>query len=162
MDKDEYSAWPPQRAARFGGRAEDAARREDPLGAAAPTRPAGFPPLPPVDAAGCDRYITALSGPVFAGQEEWYRRGCMRLCLFGRQRRCLFLPVAPAGLFGGWCRRMHLYQPSRLFGVFRAVSAGYFALGGKVTKTPPGFPRTPFCPIGRLRRYSAQPLKRRF
>ena len=26
---------------------------------------------------------------------------------------------------------------------------GYFALGGKVTKTPPGFPRTPICPIGR-------------
>ena len=70
MDKDEYPAWPPQRAARFGGRAEDAARREDPLGAAAPTRLAGFPPPPPVGAAGCDRYITALSGPVFRGKKS--------------------------------------------------------------------------------------------
>ena len=26
---------------------------------------------------------------------------------------------------------------------------GYFAIGGKVTKTPPGTPRTPFFPIGR-------------
>ena len=34
--------------------------------------------------------------------------------------------------------------------IFRAVSAGYFALGGKVTKTPPGRPRSPIiCPIGR-------------
>ena len=32
--------------------------------------------------------------------------------------------------------------------IFRAVSAGYFALGGKVTKTPPGMPRTPLYPIG--------------
>ena len=32
--------------------------------------------------------------------------------------------------------------------IFRAVSAGYFALGGKVTKTPPGMPRTPLDPIG--------------
>ena len=31
--------------------------------------------------------------------------------------------------------------------------AGYFALGGKVTKSPPGTPRAPFiCPIGRLQR----------
>ena len=34
--------------------------------------------------------------------------------------------------------------------IFRAVSAGYFALGGKVTKTPPGRPRSPIiCLIGR-------------
>ena len=32
--------------------------------------------------------------------------------------------------------------------LFRAVSAGYFALGGKVTKTPPGRPRSPLDPIG--------------
>ena len=35
---------------------------------------------------------------------------------------------------------------------------GYFALGGKVTKTPPGTPRTPFSPIGRRQKSAAQPL----
>ena len=43
-----------------------------------------------------------------------------------------------------------LIQHFRLFGDFPCSGTGHFALGGKVTKTPPGFPRTPFCPIGRL------------
>ena len=42
---------------------------------------------------------------------------------------------------------MALFQSSGLFrGGFRAVSAGYFALGGKVTKTPPA----PFGPDHRF------------
>ena len=45
---------------------------------------------------------------------------------------------------------MSLYQ---FFGLFRGIpcsGTGYFALGGKVTKTPLGRPQTPFvCPIGR-------------
>ena len=45
---------------------------------------------------------------------------------------------------------MSLYQPFRLFKGIPRSGADYFALGGKVIKTPPGTPRTPFCPIGRL------------
>ena len=45
---------------------------------------------------------------------------------------------------------MSLYQSFRLFRDIPRSGAGYFALGGKVTKTPPGTPRTPICPIGRL------------
>ena len=44
---------------------------------------------------------------------------------------------------------MSLFQSSGLFRGIPRSGAGYFAHGGKVTKTPPGFPRTPFCPIGR-------------
>ena len=44
---------------------------------------------------------------------------------------------------------MSLYQSFRLFRDIPRSGAGYFALGGKVTKTPPGTPRTPICPIGR-------------
>ena len=39
---------------------------------------------------------------------------------------------------------MPLYQPSGLFRGIPCPGTGYFALGGKVTKTPPGTPRTPF------------------
>ena len=57
---------------------------------------------------------------------------------------------------------MSLFQSSGLFRGGPRSGAGYFALGGKVTKTPPGFPRTPFCPIGRSQVRTAQPLKRHF
>ena len=33
-------------------------------------------------------------------------------------------------------------------GLRAPAPCGYFALGGKVTKTPLGAPQTPFCPIG--------------
>ena len=45
---------------------------------------------------------------------------------------------------------MPLYQPFKLFRGIPRSGADYFALGGKVIKTPPGTPRTPFCLIGRL------------
>ncbi len=113
MDKDEYPAWPPQRAARFGGRAEGAARREDPLGAAAPTRPAGFPPPPPVGAAGRDRYITGLSGPLPGARRVVPQRSSAPLSLC-EARACFvfaggtggaFLPkpAASGRGFGGLC-----------------------------------------------------------
>ena len=35
-----------------------------------------------------------------------------------------------------------------LLGPSRPQTPGHFFLGEKVTKTPPGSPRTPFCPIG--------------
>ena len=41
---------------------------------------------------------------------------------------------------------MSLFQPFRLFGVVPRSGAGYFALGGKVTKTPPA----PFGPDHRF------------
>ena len=47
---------------------------------------------------------------------------------------------------------MALYQPSKLFGNIPCSGTGHFALGGKVTKTPPGTPRSPFCLIGRYQR----------
>ena len=134
MDKDEYPAWPPQRAARFGGRAEGAARREDPLGAAAPTRPAGFPPPPPVGAAGCDRYITGLSGPLPGARRVVPQRSFAPLSLC--EAKALFC----------FCRRGFSSEASR-FGTWLpglpGPDPGHFFLGEKVTKTPPGTPRTP-------------------
>ena len=53
----------------------------------------------------------------------------------------------------GFCRltpAAGLYRPFRLVKNIPCSGTGYFALGGKVTKTPPGFPRTPICPIGCL------------
>ena len=51
---------------------------------------------------------------------------------------------------------MSLYQPFKMVRDIPCSGTGYFAHGGKVTKTPPGFPRTPFCPIGHYRgRYRA-------
>ena len=44
---------------------------------------------------------------------------------------------------------MSLYQPFKMVRDIPCSGTGYFAIGGKVTKTPPGFPRTPICPIGR-------------
>ena len=51
---------------------------------------------------------------------------------------------------------MSIYQSLGLFRGIPCSGTGHFALGGKVTKTPPGTPRTPFCPIGHYRgRYRA-------
>ena len=55
---------------------------------------------------------------------------------------------------------MALYQPSKLFGNIPCSGTGYFALGGKVTKTPPGRPRTPFfTQSDTIRGDTGQPLK---
>ena len=115
MDKDEYPAWPPTESRPFlveGRRTRRGGKI--PLEQRPQRGRRVFPPLPPVGAAGCDRYITALSGPVFPGQEEWYRRGCKRLCLFVRQRRCLFFQrrVSPPG---PWVFRRGQQRPSALF-----------------------------------------------
>ena len=74
----------------------------------------------------------------------------------------MFLPVAPAGLFGGWCRRMHRFSLSACG--FPHPRAGRFLLVQKVPKnTPAPFGLDPrFCPIGRSQVRTAQPLKRRF
>ena len=96
----------------------------------------------------------------------------MRLCLFVRQRRCFVLcRLPPAGLsilhrlrgciwpMQGCCtgRRAgtQLFRKTAFLHLaFRGLPSpgprGYFALGGKVTKTPPETPRTPFSLIGRL------------
>ncbi len=58
---------------------------------------------------------------------------------------------------------MSLYQ---FFGLFRGIpcsGTGYFALGGKVTKTPPGTPRPPmFAQSDAIRGDTQLPLKYRW
>ena len=51
--------------------------------------------------------------------------------------------------------------PSVFMGPPRPHTPGHFFHGEKVPKTPPGTPRTPFCPIGRQQKSPAQPLRRR-
>ena len=71
---------------------------------------------------------------------------------------------SPGGGAAGWdpvAPEASWLLPSIFRGLPSPGPWGYFALGGKVTKTPPGTPRTPFCPIGRQQKSPAQPLRRR-
>ena len=66
-----------------------------------------------------------------------------------RQNQQIFGGSTPGGLIrpspGGWGRSSGGCVPPRLYfrGLPRPGPRGYFALGGKVTKTPPGTPRPP-------------------
>ena len=84
------------------------------------------------------RYPTAFEGPeaLPSGKKSGTAEVLSRLCLFGGKGAVLFLSLRGRGL-------------NLIFSVFRAVprsGAGYFALGGKVTKAPPA----PFGPDHRL------------
>ncbi len=72
------------------------------------------------------------------------------------EKRSFFFSPYFFAMYVALLRPKECFQSSRLAGEIPRSGAGYFALGGKVTKTPPGAPRTPLCPIGRKqRRYRA-------
>ena len=66
----------------------------------------------------------------------------------GLPRRGLCRRTPAAGLYRRDTVEHAFISPSGWLNI-PCSGTGYFALGGKVTKTPPGFPRTPICPIGR-------------